>query len=108
MICRPAVGGGDKRVEVIEAAGWIVFGVVMDAAVRLLPHLVELMNGIARIGIIREIGTRQLERPVRQGSTLEDPWVGSSRAAGTGCTRGEQYKILSLQGRLDRRQEAVK
>ncbi len=50
--CRPAVGGGDKGVEVVEAPGRIVFGGVVDAAVRLLPHLVELMDSIASIGIV--------------------------------------------------------
>ena len=99
--CRPAEGGGDKGIEIVEASGRIVFGGVLDAAVRLLPHLVEFMNRIASIRFVGKTGTSQLEGPVREVGTIDDPWIGSSRAGSASGSRGQQEEIGRFQRRFD-------
>ena len=102
---RAGIGGHHKGVEIVEAAGRIVFGGVADAAVRLLPHLIEPMGGIPGVGIVGEVGTGQLKRPVRQRGIVGDARIGRpARDGRTGRTGGEQEEIARFQGRLDYRQ----
>ena len=100
---RAGISGDDRGVEVVEAAGRVVFRGVADAAVRLLPHLIEPVRGVPDIGIVRKVGTGQLERPVRQSRAVDDARIGPGRAGGTGSSRCEQEQVARFQGRLDYR-----
>ena len=69
---RRRIGRGDRRLEVVQAAGRVAPGDVLgvDRAVHLLVHLEELMDGVGRVGVIRHARAGHLERAGRQASTL--------------------------------------
>ena len=56
----------DERIQVVQAARGIAPRGVLDAAIRLLPHLVEPVRRITRVGIVGKIRARKRERSVGQ------------------------------------------
>jgi len=61
-----------------------VFGRVLDAAIRLLPHLEKPVGGITRVGIVGETFPFKRERPVRERIEIIDPcvWIGLDERLG--------------------------
>src|SRR5260370_11447123 len=49
------IRGDDERIQVVQATRGIVARGVLDAAIRLLPHLEEPVRGIAGVGIVGQI-----------------------------------------------------
>ena len=79
----------------------------VNAAIRLLPHLVESVRRVPGVGVVGEIGTGQLKRSVRQVGVVGDACVWSGRPCGASRTGGEQKKIVRFQRRLNRRQLCI-
>src|SRR5712691_9000375 len=79
-----------------------------DAAIRLLPHLVEPMRRVPGVGIIGEIGTGQLKRAVRPGGAVDDPWVGPRRPTGPSGPGRQQMQVIRFERWLDRCQLCVR
>ena len=105
---RTAIGGDHKGVEIIEAAGRIVFRGVLNAAVGLLPHLIKTMGRIPGVGVVGEAGTGQLKGSVRQVGIVRNARIGcpaSDRCAGRAGR--EQEKVRRFQGWFDRCQQGI-
>ena len=91
-----------ERIEVAQATGGIGSGRVAHAAVRLLPHLVEAMARVPRVGVVRHRGAGELERPVGQVRRVGHARVDAPRwqAGGAG---GQEDEVTGLEVELGRR-----
>src|SRR6267154_1702276 len=98
----------DEWIQVVQATRGIVARGVLDAAIRLLPHLEEPVRGVTSVGIVGQTCSRKRERPVRQiieivYSRIEIGELGS--LCGPRRPGGQQVEIAVLQRRLDGGQE---
>jgi hypothetical protein len=104
LVFGAGIGRDHKRKEVIEAADRVGRARIGDVAIRLLPRLVKPMRRVAGVGIVGQIRTGQLKRPVRQAGVVGDTGIGPARPSLAGGAGGEQEQIIGLQRRLDCRQ----
>lgn len=72
----------------------------IDCAIHLLIHLEELMDGVARIGVIGHGRTRHLERSRRQGVDIGDAGIRTFVVRQACAAGSEQVLIRSRQSRI--------
>ena len=105
------VGGDDIGIEVAEAARGVVARGVFDAAIGLLPHLIEPVSGVARVGIVGKFRACERERPVRKRIEVLDAGVRVGldeglREAGS-CAGGQKVLIREFQGGLNQSKKSI-
>ena len=99
---RGCEGGGDRRLQVVQAAGRVAPGDVLpvDGAIHLLIHLKKLMDGVGRVGVIRHARAGHLEGAGRQRVDVGDARVGADIVGQPGAAGAEQELVLRRQARI--------
>ena len=85
-----------EGVEVAQTAARICRRRVAHAAVRLLPHLVETMDRVACVGVVRHRRPRELKGTIGQARRLRDPRVDGAEGQAGGTGR-EQDQVCCLE-----------
>src|SRR6202047_1401793 len=99
---RSRVGRCDRRLQIVQATGRIVARdmLAVDGAIHLLIHLEELMDGVARIGVIRHRRTGHREGAGRRGGDIGDARVGAECRGKTRAAGAKQELRLRWQPRI--------
>src|SRR5215813_12059158 len=79
----------------VGTCGGVVSG--DDRAIHLLVHLEELMDGVARVGVIRHGRAGHLEGTGRQRVDVGDAGVGAGLVGQPGAASAEQELVLRRQ-----------